>query len=133
MIYFCKRIVAVVFAAVMLASCAATSEKIVEEGGAQLSGAEIQELYGAGFNMAWTSASGTSGTAVYAPDGAANVSFGSNNWVGKWRVEGETFCAAYPERDNGAERCFSLFRRASGGYSWFNTDGSHGGDFTIVN
>ena len=100
MLTFCTRMLVTIFVAALLVGCAVTSDKIVEEGGAQLTGAEIQALYGNGLNIAWTAPSGTSGTAAYAPDGAANVSFGSTNWVGKWRVEGDTFCAAYPERDN---------------------------------
>ncbi len=131
MITFFTKLLAMIFAVVMLTACAPTPEKIIEEGGARLDGAELQALYGSGMSMNWTAAPGTSGTAVYAPDGAANVKFGSSNWVGTWRIDGDTFCASYPERDNGADRCFTLVRHASGSYSWFKSDGAHGGDFTV--
>ncbi|MEL6996616.1 MAG: hypothetical protein AAFP68_00020 [Pseudomonadota bacterium] len=129
--YFHKAIISVSMA-VLLAACAVTADKIVEDGGTKLSSAEIQALYGAGASIAWTSSSGASGTATYAPDGAANVKFGSNDWVGTWRAGDDALCTSYPERGNGEERCFPTFKKASGGYTWFRPDGSHGGDFTIV-
>ena len=132
MLMYIPKMLAAFLAIAMLSACAVTSEKIVEDGGSQLTGEEIQALYSSGLNVAWTAASRTTGTAYYAPDGGANVKFGSNNWVGKWRVDDQLLCAAYPERDNGADRCFTVFRKGSGGYSWFNTNGSHGGDFTVV-
>ncbi len=132
MIRLFNKTLAILFTALALSACAVTTQSIVEEGGAKMSGAEIQQLYGNGLKVAWTSANGGSGTGEYSTDGTAKIAFGSTTWVGTWRVDNDALCTSYPERGNGEVRCFSTYKRAGGGYSWFTPDGKHGGDMTIV-
>ena len=118
--------------ALAVSACGVTTDSVVKDGGAKLSGAEMQELYGKGVNVTWTSQSGSSGTGTYGPDGAAQISFNQTTWTGTWRVDQDLFCTTYADRDAGAERCQSVYRRAEGDYAWFTNDDAFGGTMQII-
>ena len=86
MIQLLTKSFAIVLTALALSACAVTPKSIVEDGGAKLSGAELQELYANGLKVAWTSARGGSGTGSYTPEGGATIAFGSTTWTGNWRI-----------------------------------------------
>lgn len=110
--------------ALALGACASPRASVDTVVGERLNASQLERQY-SNVELAWRSAEGRRGTAVFRLNGDSTVRTRQNTWRGQWWTRGTSlFCTAYPQRDANAERCVTVYRQPSGDLVAFNQDGS---------
>src|SRR5262245_56427811 len=71
---------------------------------------ELKTLMSGTRGVRWTrpGVGPNAGTSAFTPDGVVRLRWNQGSAVGKWRIEGNKLCTAYPEIRRGMETCYSL-------------------------
>jgi hypothetical protein len=91
---------------------------------------EIEDTW-VGKTLVGTTGAGAPATLKLLPGGAAEVSAGSTNDIGTWRLWESGYCTTWRTIRAGQERCFTA-RRAGTKITVHNPDGTLSGTFTEI-
>lgn len=122
---FLKKGLIAALCAGALVACATSEKSMQEKGLKPMSEAEYRSLLAQPLSGRWTSAQNASGTVAYTPDGTVVNRPPSGELRGRYRINGNLFCATYAEAAQGAERCGRWYKTGEREYQVFSIDGAY--------
>jgi hypothetical protein len=80
----------------------------------------LKSLVAGGMQVSWTDTQNNAGTSDYRSDGTILLRTAGRRLQGRYRINGNQFCATYAEFFQGAERCGRWYKSADRQYQVFS-------------
>ena len=99
--------------------------------GSPVDDSELNRMVSSGTKMRLNWANGKTGTITYLANGKATMDAEGNSTPGTWNIKDNQLCLNWSPKNNGEDKCYSLYRENENTLKLFDEQGNHYADTSV--